>query len=214
MRLVLIRHGQTTSNVAELLDTAAPGADLTDLGREQAWALVDALADIPLDAVYVSTLVRTHQTAAPLLAARGLTPIERDGIKEIQAGELEMRGDLDSIRAYLSVAASWFHGDLDARMPGGETGAEVLDRFDAVVAEAAASGAQSVAFVSHGAVLRYWAAVRATNVEAAVHARSHLSNIAVVVLEGDPTTGWRVLTWEDEALGGEDLTDRHDGPMG
>lgn len=214
MRLVLIRHGQTTSNVAELLDTAAPGADLTDLGREQARALVDALADIPLDAVYVSTLVRTHQTAAPLLAARGLAPIERDGIKEIQAGELEMRGDLDSIRAYLSAVASWFHGDLDARMPGGETGAEVLDRFDAVVAEAAASGVQSVAFVSHGAILRYWAAVRATNVEATEHARSHLSNTGVVVLEGDPATGWRVLTWEDEALGGEDLTDPHDGPLG
>ena len=36
MRLILIRHGQTHSNVAHALDTTVPGADLTDLGREQA----------------------------------------------------------------------------------------------------------------------------------------------------------------------------------
>lgn len=35
MRLILIRHGQTTANVDYRLDTAIPGADLTDLGRRQ-----------------------------------------------------------------------------------------------------------------------------------------------------------------------------------
>ena len=32
MRLLLIRHGQTPSNVLGLLDTAVPGPGLTDLG--------------------------------------------------------------------------------------------------------------------------------------------------------------------------------------
>ena len=35
-RLHLVRHGQTPSNVAGALDTALPGAPLTELGREQA----------------------------------------------------------------------------------------------------------------------------------------------------------------------------------
>ena len=40
MRLHLVRHGQTASNVAHLLDTAHPGADLDEVGRAQAAALV------------------------------------------------------------------------------------------------------------------------------------------------------------------------------
>ena len=36
MRLLLIRHGQTPSNLKHLLDTEAPGPTLTPLGQEQA----------------------------------------------------------------------------------------------------------------------------------------------------------------------------------
>ena len=35
-RLVLLRHGQTQGNVERRLDTRPPGAELTDLGRDQA----------------------------------------------------------------------------------------------------------------------------------------------------------------------------------
>ena len=45
MRLILVRHGQTSSNVAGLLDTDEPGAGLTGVGLEQAAALADALRD-------------------------------------------------------------------------------------------------------------------------------------------------------------------------
>ena len=39
MRLLLVRHGQTPSNVAGLLDTALPGPGLTALGTRQAAAI-------------------------------------------------------------------------------------------------------------------------------------------------------------------------------
>ena len=35
-RLVLVRHGQSEANVAKRLDTRPPGAELTQLGRQQA----------------------------------------------------------------------------------------------------------------------------------------------------------------------------------
>ena len=72
MRVMLVRHGQTSSNARGLLDTAAPGADLTDLGREQAAALVDLLDGQRVDAIFASTLVRSQQTAAA--AGRGPRP--------------------------------------------------------------------------------------------------------------------------------------------
>ncbi|HPV81372.1 MAG TPA: histidine phosphatase family protein, partial [Dermatophilaceae bacterium] len=121
MRLLLIRHGQTASNVTRLLDTAAPGAPLDEVGLEQARALAEALADEPIEAVYASDLTRSQQTAAPLAARHGVEVVVRGGIREIQAGEDEMSADW--VR-YLTTIMSW-NADLDARMPGGESGREV-----------------------------------------------------------------------------------------
>lgn len=213
MRLLLVRHGQTTSNVDGLLDTAHPGADLTERGREQAAAVVDALAAEPLDTIWVSTLTRTHQTAAPLAHDRGLTPVQHAGLREIAAGDVEMRGDEDAVRAYLSVLYAWAAGDLDVRMPGAETGREVLDRVDQAVAAIASTGVATAAAFSHGAVLRLWAVSRCHNLDGDIIGDRLLSNTGVIVLDGDPQHGWTCVTWEGEPLGGarpRDIAD--DGP--
>ena len=213
MRLILIRHGQTTSNVIRALDTAAPGADLTDLGREQAAAVPDALADERIDAIYVSNLVRTQQTAAPLAAARGLEPIIRDGLREVEAGDLEMKTDFDSMKAYVGTFIQWAEEHYDRRIPGGENGNEAFERFDAVVAEATAAGYQSVAIVSHGAMIRYWVARATVNIDAEFTSKNDLTNTAVVVVTGDPQSGWLTESWTGQAIGGPQLTDlAADGP--
>ena len=86
MRLLLIRHGQTPSNVLGLLDTAIPGPGLTDLGIEQAAALPAALADYRIDAIYASAQRRAQLTAQPLADARGLPIQVRDGPVRGQRG--------------------------------------------------------------------------------------------------------------------------------
>ncbi len=135
-----MRHGQTHANVSGELDTAHPGLDLTDLGRAQAVAASRAIADEPLDAIYVSSRVRTHQTAAPTAEARGLSPIPLDGLEEIDAGDFEMRADHDAVAGYIGSVATWLEGDLSHRMPGGETGEEFLARYDAAVRTIVDSG--------------------------------------------------------------------------
>ncbi|MGY5059688.1 histidine phosphatase family protein [Streptomyces sp. 900105755] len=197
MRLLLIRHGQTPTNVDFLLDTAVPGPGLTALGEQQAAALPGALAGEGIEAVYVSTLTRTQLTAAPLAAARGLDPVVRDGIREVFAGDLEMLpGHSERGEEYMRTVFAWAAGDTAPRMPGGESGDEVLGRYDAVVAEAAASGAGTVAMVSHGAVIRLWTAARADNVDVPYAASRPLGNTGVVILEGSPSDGWKALSWE------------------
>jgi broad specificity phosphatase PhoE len=198
VRLLLIRHAETTANARHLLDTAPPGADLTDRGREQAADLATALEDVDLDAIYVSDLVRTQQTAAPLAAARDLEPRVRPGVREIQAGDYEMAPDDGSWDAYLGVLYRWAEGEPHARIPGGESGAEVMQRFDAVVAEAARH--DSAAIISHGAVIRAWTGARASNVDHAYVADTRLRNTAVIVLDGDPDGGWNVVTWANEPV--------------
>ncbi|MER6224132.1 histidine phosphatase family protein [Streptomyces sp. 900105755] len=197
MRLLLIRHGQTPTNVDFLLDTGVPGPGLTALGRQQAAALPAALADEDIERLYVSTLTRTQLTAAPLAAARGLTPIVRDGIREVFAGDLEMLpGHSERGEEYMRTVFAWAAGDTAPRIPGGESGDEVLGRYDAVVAEAAGSGAGTVAMVSHGAVIRLWTAARADNVDVPYAASRPLGNTGVVILEGSPSDGWKALSWE------------------
>ncbi|PWI14315.1 histidine phosphatase family protein [Streptomyces sp. Act143] len=201
MRLLLVRHGQTPSNVAFLLDTAIPGAGLTPLGERQAAALPEALAGEDIEALYASTLVRTQLTAAPLAAARGLDVLVRDGIREISAGDLEMLdGHSRAGHTYMETVFAWSAGDTARRMPGGENGIEALARYDAVIAEAADSGAGTVAMVSHGAAIRMWTAARAANVDIDFAAARPLDNTGVVVLEGSPADGWKVLSWEGAAV--------------
>jgi probable phosphoglycerate mutase len=212
MRLLLIRHGQTHSNVRGLLDTGAPGAELTDLGHAQARALPKALDGEPIDALLASTLVRTQLTASPLAAARKLETDVRDGLREISAGELEMRGDRDSVIAYMTTVFAWAAGDLERRMPGGPDGHETFGRFDAVIEEARTAGIGTLAVVSHGAMIRSWAGARASNLTVPFVARNQLSNTGVVVLDGGPD-GWEALTWMGQAVGGPELADPlTDGP--
>jgi broad specificity phosphatase PhoE len=202
MRLILVRHGQTSSNVGGLLDTAEPGADLTDLGREQAAALPGALGEEPIDLIVASTLVRTQQTARPLATATGLETLVRPGAREIRAGDLEMRGDMGSVRTYLGTIFEWSAGNLDVRVPGGESGAEFFARYDEVVAEVAATGVSTAVVVSHGAAIRSWVAARTDNVSIEHAATNPVTNTGAVVVEGSPGEGWTTLTWEGHALGG------------
>ncbi|MEU5627332.1 MULTISPECIES: histidine phosphatase family protein [Streptomyces] len=214
MRLLLVRHGQTPSNLKHLLDTAEPGPGLTALGQEQAAALPDALASERIDALYASTLVRTQLTAAPLAAARGLEVRVRAGVRELTAGDLEMRGDDEAAHTYMHTAFAWSAGDVRLRMPGGENGVEALARFDAVVAEAHQAGARTAALVSHGAAIRMWVAARADNVDVAYAAQHPLANTGIVVLSGSPEEGWRALLWEGESLGPLPVTPGPNDPTG
>ncbi|WP_404287795.1 histidine phosphatase family protein [Glutamicibacter arilaitensis] len=207
MRIFLIRHGQTPSNVGHHLDTDAPGAPLTDLGHQQAEALVALLGETGIEAIYASNLVRTQQTAAPLAEALGLGVAVRSGVREISAGALEMANDQQSIQTYLSVALGWADGQLKTPMPGGGPDGEAeLARFDEVVEEVAASGVQTAAIFTHGAIIRVWAAARCENLDAAYSAENSVSNTGAVIVEGSPGN-WRATQWQEQAIGGADLED-------
>lgn len=200
VRLHLVRHGQTPSNLVHALDTAAPGAPLTPEGERQARAVGRALAAEPLDAVYASTLDRARATAAEVARPHGLDVQVREGLREVLAGDLEMRTDDDSVHRYLSTMVAWASGDLDAAMPGGESGRATLERFDAVVDELLGTGAETVAAVSHGAMIRLWALTRAGNLDAATAGRWSLDNTGVVTLETSGPTGWYATRWQDQVV--------------
>lgn len=205
MRIMMLRHGQTPSNVRGLLDTGPPGPGLTSLGQRQAEAVPQALQDREVDAVVVSPLVRTSLTAAPLLRQRDMDSLALPGLAEIEAGDLEMADDEPSQRTYLETAFAWTSGELHRAMPGGSDGRAFFTRFDQAIAEIAASGWQNVVLVSHGAAIRTWSRSRISGPGVKTLSERQFANTGAVEMEGDPSSGWRLLDWTRDPLGGANL---------
>lgn len=194
MRLIMIRHGRTASNVDGLLDTAPPGADLDEAGWEQAHALAERLADEALEGLYASDLVRTQQTARPLAERHGLEVAVLEGLREIQAGDQELSDVWDD---YIAVLRGWAMGDTDARRPGGDTFHEFFERFDTAVEHIARAGHEVAALVTHAAALRTWTGQRVAGMTPRDASTRALGNTAVVILEGSPDDGWTLVEWDD-----------------
>lgn len=216
MRLLLIRHAQTPSNVVGALDTAFPGAGLTALGQVQSRAVPAALLEERISAVYASRLVRTQLTAAPLGRDRTLQVTVRPGLEEISAGAFEMREDDEAVRGYTEPLIAWFRGDLTAAVPGGEDGHTFLGRFDDALRRIAADHGsdETVAVFSHGAAIRSYTSLRA-GLDADRAADLRIMNTGMGILEGDPDRGFELLRWQTEPLGGLRLEDElADDPTG
>lgn len=209
MRLLLIRHGQTPSNIIGALDTAYPGADLTELGVRQAEALPDALGGRDVAGVYASRLVRTQLTAGPLAASLGLSTVVQPGLEEISAGDLEMAHDKDSVLAFVETVGAWITGDRSHRMPGGADGHEFQGRFTTALERIAGEHDDDhlVTVFSHGAAIRVFTAL-ATGMGPAEAAEVRIANTGAGLLDGSPGAGWRLVEWYTEPLGGAHLTDR------
>lgn len=195
MLLHLIRHGQTASNADHILDTAYPGAPLSELGLAQAAALADRLGGDSIDGVYSSDLLRAVQTATPLAERRGVEVIQLAGLREIAAGVEEGATDWTP---YLTALQQWSN-DPTSKLAGGEDAIEFLARFDAAIA-AIASRHEVAAVVSHGAALRVWVPLRASNMATGSGTQHHLGNTDEIVLSGDPESGWTALSWAGEPL--------------
>lgn len=208
MRLLQVRHGQTPHNVTGALDTSAPGAGLTRLGRVQAQAVSAALADEEVSAVYATSIVRTQLTAAPLVEARELALRVRPGLEEIPAGTLEMRSDSDAVHEYAATLVAWMQGDLSRPMPGGPDGHAFLTRYDAAMRAIADehSPDETVVVFSHGAAMRVYTALRA-GLDADTATELRIMNTGIGVLDGHPDIGWRLARWQSEPLGGIELAD-------
>lgn len=198
-RLILLRHGQSHGNVERRLDTRPPGADLTDLGREQARDFALARTHPPGLLVH-SIARRAAQTAAEIGAQLQLSAEEFGGIHEVQAGELENRNDEDAIAEFNAIYQRWHQGELTVPMPGGESASDVLDRYLPVITDLRLryldnhAWTDDIVVVSHGAAIRLVAATLA-GVDGSFVLDHHLANTESVVLSPITDGRWSCVQW-------------------
>ncbi|MGH2752832.1 MAG: histidine phosphatase family protein [Actinomycetota bacterium] len=189
-RIYLVRHGATQWNI----DKRAQGtADipLTPKGMEEAQIAREALANIPMEAVYSSDLVRAVETARPIAAAHGLEVDTDPDFREIDQGEWTGL-TVEEIRE--RWPDRWGPARHYSPRPGGEAPDDVRRRALAGlkrVVEAHPDG--DVVIVSHGGTIR-WICAEALGYDAHRSARIRgLGNGGIVSIEAKMSDGLLVL---------------------
>lgn len=133
MTVVLLRHGRSTSNTARTLAGRSPGVELDDRGREQAEGVVSRLAEVAIEEIVRSPLLRCEQTVDPLARARGLAPVVEHRLVEVDYGDWTGR-DLKALLEEPLWKIVQQHASA-AVFPGGEGLAQVQARAVAAVRE-------------------------------------------------------------------------------
>ncbi len=86
--VILLRHGRSTANTQRVLAGRTGGVHLDDLGREQAQAAAERLAEVRLAAILTSPLERCRATAKAAAARHPEVPLRSDrGLIEVDYGE-------------------------------------------------------------------------------------------------------------------------------
>jgi probable phosphoglycerate mutase len=195
--IVLVRHGQseavTEGEELPLVDGHGDPA-LSAEGQRQAELVGERLSTERVDAIYVSTLRRTTETAAPLAARLGLSPVVDPDLREVFLGEWEgglfrqKVADRDPIALRMFAEQRW---DV---IPGAESSEALGARLRAAIERIVAAHAdQRVVVVSHGGaigeILR-----QATNSDPWAFVGADNASISHLVVNGD---GWRLRRFND-----------------
>jgi probable phosphoglycerate mutase len=153
-RLYLIRHGATALSVEDRF-AGATDVDLSEEGRAQVEHLARRLADDKITAVYCSPMRRTVETAAIIARPHGLTPIPREGLREIHHGRWEGMRRPEVEAQYPDEYAEWEADPFTFAPAGGESGLNVLARALPVIRKIVLQHVgENVVVVSHKATLR------------------------------------------------------------
>ncbi len=155
--LLLIRHGESQpARPAAPFPVVAGHGDpaLAPEGLEQAERVATRLAGLHIDAIYVTTLRRTAQTAAPLARLLGLTPRVAAGLREVHLGAWEGGLFRRMVAEHHPLAERmWAEQRWDV-IPEAEPAAAFAARVRAGLEQlAAAHPGQRVAVFTHGGVI-------------------------------------------------------------
>ena len=151
VRLLLVRHGQSTWN-AEGRWQGWADAPLSDVGEEQARAAAKHLPEV--EAVVSSDLLRARRTAELLCEGRDLAPLEiYRGLRERGVGEFEGMTNPEIAERFPHLIGEDGKRPLD--IPGAEPIPSVISRVVAALSRVAkAHDGRAVLAVSHGGVIR------------------------------------------------------------
>lgn len=157
--LWLVRHGESTWNIAGLAQGHNDKAELTERGLRQAAEAAAQLGYRPVRAIYASDLRRAQQTAAAFAAVLGLPVCADARLRERSLGVLEGTAH-QIIDSSVTGLADGLVIDPDTKPLGGESVRDLYARAAAFCDELATGLSGGAAFpgdvlvVAHGGTVR------------------------------------------------------------
>lgn len=132
--IYIVRHGQTEWNL--LGKTQGHGnSDLTAKGIEQAELLANSMIKYPIDYIYSSDLGRAYQTAEIIGKKLNIEVEKTEALREMNFGTWEGRIIKDIMEEDPELYRMWRNEPHLARIPNGETLAQIKERTDAFIKE-------------------------------------------------------------------------------
>ncbi|MET4076019.1 2,3-diphosphoglycerate-dependent phosphoglycerate mutase [Hymenobacter sp. UYCo722] len=157
--LVLVRHGESTANLANIF-TGWLDVALSPKGETEAQQVAEKLRGFHFDVAYSSTLIRAERTLDIIVArpAWATLPVHHaDALKERMYGDLQGLNKTEVALKYGQAQVDEWRRSYDVAPPNGEslqqTQARAVLYFEAEIAPQLRAG-QDVLIVSHGNTLR------------------------------------------------------------
>lgn len=154
----LVRHGQTVPAIRGASFPMIDGQgnpELTELGHRQAERIADRLEGAGITSLWVSSMVRTQQSAAPLAQRIGVTPRVNPDLREVHLGEFEggrLRFEVAAKNPIIErVFATGRHDYIPGAEPYEDLTARVRAAFESAVS---ADEGGTIALVVHAVVIR------------------------------------------------------------
>lgn len=205
--LFLVRHGESAPVVPGVSIPQVDGHDdpaLAPHGREQAQRVADRLADQRIDAIYVTSLRRTQETAAPLAERLGLIPVVEADLREVSLGEWEGGEFRRRVAEGDPIAEQMFAQERWDAIPGAEATEAFNARLRAGLGRiVTAHPDERVVVVAHGGVIGETMRIAAGGGRGFAFVGADNGSISHLVAHGER---WIVRRYNDTAhLGGFDL---------
>lgn len=126
-------------------------ASLNESGQSQAKKAGNKLSQLAFETIYASSLIRTHETLAPL--SRDFMSLE--GFDEISWGDQEgVKASVEAQNKYASTIKSWREGDLHQNLGGGESPIQVMHRQREAMDVVMGDDAEKSLICMHGRAMR------------------------------------------------------------
>ena len=154
-RIVFIRHGQSQANL-ESRFAGHLDVPLTELGRTQARLAADYIVKREkIDKIYSSDLSRAYDTALEASKLTDLPITTAKELREICSGVWQGRLVSEIEVEYAKEYYTWRHDYANARLPQGESVAEVYNRVVTFVKQKARENdGLTLLFASHASPMR------------------------------------------------------------
>ncbi|HAS74209.1 MAG TPA: alpha-ribazole phosphatase, partial [Clostridiales bacterium UBA8960] len=155
--IFLIRHGETTANVAKRF-AGVWDVELTEKGVGQAILTGEKLKDIAFDAIYCSDLKRAHDTAVLVSKHQSVKPEKVSAFREMNFGIWEGKMFSEIKESDGALLNQWFSDFEHFKVPEGESVKEMFERvtnaYKNIIAPYSLDSDTKIAIIAHGGVIQ------------------------------------------------------------